>query len=480
MKVLIKNVSDIYTMDPERTHHYNADILIDGSRIQNIGVNLSDDGVEKIIDGRQKLAIPGLVNVHHHFYQNITRNIPIMQRGNLLQWLLYSYGAWAELEEEDVYAAARLAAGELLLTGVTTSMDFMYFFPHKRHNLMDVEFQAAREMKLRFHGYRGCMPVMEGELPSQIQHLLHLDPHTMLETPEEILTACSDTSAKFHDSSEGAMQRVGYGPTTVPFAMPEFMRDLLELAKRNDALLHTHFHPRPDEAAYCAKLYHMTPHAYMERTGWLSPRLSVAHISRHSRQQLELLAHYGVNATHSPSCHMRLGYPVAPLIEAIQSGVNVGIGVDGGASNDSGDMLAELRTALYVHRIQGAHDGYPPESWMGPEDVFALATNNGARLLQRNDIGSLEVGKMADIVLVNMNQIGYASAMSDPLGALLFCGNNHRVDTTIVNGEVVVSDGKLLCASEDKIVSEANRITEKIMKSVHARTGIDFAQTERR
>ena len=177
---------------------------------------------------------------------------------------------------------------------------------------------------------------------------------------------------------------------------------------------------------------------------------------------------------------MRLGYPVAPLIEAIQSGVNVGIGVDGGASNDSGDMLAELRTALYVHRIQGAHDGYPPESWMGPEDVFALATNNGARLLQRNDIGSLEVGKMADIVLVNMNQIGYASAMSDPLGALLFCGNNHRVDTTIVNGEVVVSDGKLLCASEDKIVSEANRITEKIMKSVHARTGIDFAQTERR
>ena len=187
-----------------------------------------------------------------------------------------------------------------------------------------------------------------------------------------------------------------------------------------------------------------------------------------------MIAENGVSVTHSPSCHMRLGYPVAPIPACVEAGVNVTIGVDGGSSNDSGDMLAELRNTLYVHRIQGVHQNFGPEKWFGPEEVFEMATNNGAKLLQRDDIGSIEVGKMADVILIDMNQIAYGSAMSDPLGALVYCGCNHRVDTSIVNGRIVVEGGVLTSACESDIVQEANRITRKSLKKVKKRTGIDY------
>jgi len=450
-----------------------VDILIEGNRIAAIGVGLPLDGTERVIDGTGKLALPGLINTHHHFYQNITRNVPVMQKGDLLRWLLFSYGIWADLDEEDVYAAARLSAAELLLTGVTTSMDFMYFFPKGRTNLMDAEFKAVGEIGLRFHGFRGCMPVMEGDIPSKIA-LLGIDPKELVESRDTIMTACSDTFSKFHDSTYGSMTRVGLGPTTVPFDMPDLLNDLNELATKQDGLIHLHLHPRPDERKKCLALHGTTPHRYLEEIGWLSPRVSLAHVTQHTLEDITILAKNGVSITHSPSCHMRLGYPVAPIPECIQAGVNVGLGVDGGSSNDSGDMLAELRAAMYVHRIQGTHENYSQEDWLGPEDVFTLATNNGAKLLARDDIGRIEVGRMADVVLVNMNQIAYASAMADPLGALVYCGFDHRVDTSIVNGKVVVDAGRLTTAREDDIVRESNRVTSKLLDAAHKRTGIDY------
>lgn len=476
MKTIIKNISDLYTFDPQRRHLQGVDLCIEGTQIAEIGPGLSEEGADRVLDGAGKLALPGLINTHHHFYQNVTRNVPIMQKGGLLRWLLFSYGAWSGIEEEDVYAAARLSAAELLLTGVTTSMDFMYFFPRGRQNLMDPEFQAVSELGLRFHGFRGCMPAMEGDLPVKLKKLLGIDAGELTEDPDTILTACADTFSKYHDRSRGAMTRVGAGPTTVPFDMPELLRDLQRMAEEQDGLLHTHLHPRPDETALCQARFGTTPHRLLEDLGWFGPRLSLAHITRHTAEEIGILARNGVSVTHSPSCHMRLGYPVAPVPECVRAGVNVTIGVDGGSSNDSGDMLAELRNTLYVHRIQGVHQDFGPEEWFGPEDVFQMATGNAAKLLRRDDIGSIETGKMGDIILIDMEQIAYGSAMSDPLGALLYCGCNHRIDTAVVNGRIVVENGNLISASERDIVREANRVTKKLLEGARRRTGIDYAK----
>ena len=306
---------------------------------------------------------------------------------------------------------------------------------------MDQEFQALKELGMRFHGYRGCMPVMEGNLPDEIQRVLGLDTTLLVENTDKILQVCEETFYKYHDNKEFAMSRVGVGPTTTVFEMKEFMQDLKELANKYGGLCHTHLHPRPDELEKCQMLYECTPHEWLEEIGWFDSATSIAHATEHTEEDIKILARTGVSVTHSPSCHMRLGYPVAPIPQMVKAGITVGIGVDGGSSNDSGDMLAELRNTMYVHRIRNVHKNVSFQDWFSPEDVFLMATNGGAKLLNREDIGSLEVGKAADIILINMNQVAYASAMSDPLGALVYCGCNHIVDTSIINGKIVVKMG---------------------------------------
>ena len=474
-RLLIKNIRYLYCMDEEDTFLENADIYIEGNVIKKIGTKLDvpADGV-KVIDGTGKLALPGFINTHHHFYQNITRNIPIMQKGNLLGWLLYSYGAWENMEEEDVKAAARLATAELLMTGCTTSMDFMYFFPHGKHDLMDAEFEAVKELGLRFHGFRGCMPVMEGNLPAEMKERLGIDAGSLVESYDDILDSCDRTFQKYHDDSRFSMSRVGVGPTTVVFENPEFMKELKKMADNRGGLCHTHLHPRPDEIKKCGELYNCRPHQWLEEIGWIDKNVSFAHISRHNAEELDIVARNGASVTQSPSCHMRLGYPIAPALEARDRGIPVSIGVDGGASNDSGDMLGELRTMLYVHRIDGGHPGYGPERWINAKEVFEMATVNGAKCLNRDDIGMLKEGMAADLVLFSMIQPGYAGALTDPRGALLYCGNNHLADTTIVNGNVLIENGIFLAGDLNQIVEDANRSTARILNLVKDKTGIDY------
>ena len=478
-RLLIKDIRYVYCMDEADTFLEHTDIYIEGNVIKQIGKDLRipADGI-RVIDGAGKLALPGFVNTHHHFYQNITRNIPVMQKGNLLGWLLYSYGAWENMQEEDVRAAARLAVAELLMTGCTTSMDFMYFFPHGRHRLMDAEFEEVQKLGLRFHGFRGCMPVMEGDLPVKLKEQLGIDASGLIETYDDILEDCDRTFQKYHDSSRFSMTRVGVGPTTVVFENPDFMKELKAMADRYKGLCHTHLHPRPDEMKKCDEAYHMRPHQWLESIGWMDKNVSFAHISRHTADELDILARNGACVTQSPSCHMRLGYPVAPALEADERGIPVSIGVDGGASNDSGDMLGELRTMMYVHRIDGSHPGYGPEQWLNAKEVFKMATVNGAKCLNRDDIGMLKEGMAADVVLFSMIQPGYAGALTDPRGALVYCGNNHLADTSIVNGNVLIENGVFLAGDLRQITEEANRATERILHQVKEKTGIDYAKWE--
>ena len=465
--LLIKNASYIYTFDDSLTKIENGYIFIKDNEIIEIGRGNPDNIIaDQIIDATGKVVLPGLINVHHHFYQNITRNIPEVQSCSLYNWLKYLYTIWVELDEEMLYQASRLAMSELLLTGATTSLDFMYLFPNGKKDLIDYEFKAASELGMRFHGIRGCISALEGNLKHDLMSEYKIDTSRLIEQDDHILHSCESAFNKHHDVKKFAMTRVGVGPTTVDYVNPNLMKDLKDLATKKGGLCHTHLHPRPDELIKCQERFHCTPLEYLEDIGWLDSSTSIAHATLHTKEDIRVLSRNGACVTHSPSCHMRLGAPVAPILEMLEENIIVGIGVDGGASNDSGDMLSELRTTMLVHRIQGVHAqqkfGY--DKWLKPTNVFWMATRNGAKLLNRDDIGSLEIGKAADIIIYDLLKIQYAGALSDPLGALVYCGYNHIVDTSIVNGEVVVRNGKLTRIKEDEIVEAANKMANNIIK----------------
>ena len=464
MSILIKNALRLYTFDDANREFADGYIHVQGRAISSLGSG--DPGplpADQVVDATGKVVLPGLINVHHHFYQNLTRNVPAVQKCGLLSWLRHLYAIWAGIDEEAVYYGSLVAIGELLLTGCTTTSDFLYLFPGGRQDLLDYEFQAAEELGIRFHGFRGCMPVMEGDLAQQLAQYHSIDPQALIEPEERILEACDRAFRKHHDLAEFAMKRVGVGPTTVPYERPAFMKELRQLAIKYDGLGHTHLHPRLDEEVACRALHGCTPLEFLEEIGWLDPRTSIAHATRHTSREIEILARSGATITHSPSCHMRLGYPVAPIIEMLLQGVTVGIGVDGGASNDSGDMLGELRTTMMVHRIAGAHKGLKAEDWLGPREVFSMATRNGARILNRGDIGVLAAGKAADLIVVDLSGIAYVGALQDPLGALLYCGCSHVIDMSIINGEVVVRDGRLTRLSQEAIAARANEISNRLL-----------------
>jgi cytosine/adenosine deaminase-related metal-dependent hydrolase len=372
------------------------------------------------------------------------------------------YRIWAGIDEEAVYYASLVAIGELLLTGCTTTADFLYLFPNGKKHLLDLEFRAARELGIRFHGFRGCMPVMEGNIARELKTTL--DPSKLTETEDQILSACEEAFQRHHDRKEFAMARVGVGPTTVVYEQPSLLKQLKQLASKNGGLCQTHLHPRPDEIEKCKVLHDCSPLQFLEQIDWLDEKTAIAHGTRLRPEDLNILARNDCGVTHSPSCHMRLGFPVAPVPEMISRSIPVGIGVDGGASNDSGDLLGELRTTMLVHRIEGVHPGLKPEHWLGPQDVFRMATRDGAKILNRRDIGSLEAGKAADLILVDLSGIPYAGALSDPLGALVYCGCCHVVHTSIINGKVVVREGRLTGASEEGIASRANEIARRLLE----------------
>jgi cytosine/adenosine deaminase-related metal-dependent hydrolase len=451
-------------MDDSLREFKEGYVVIDGNVISDLGSgNPARLKADEVIDATGKVVLPGLINVHHHFFQNLTRAIAGAQKSGLLPWLLSMYRVWAGIDEEAIYHASLASIGELLLTGCTTTADFFYLFPDGRKNLIDAEFQAARELGIRFHGFRGCTPVLEGNIAHDLKEKHSFDPSRLTEKEDQILDACEEAFQRHHDPKEFAMTRVGVGPTTVVYEQPSLMKNLKHLASRYGGLCQTHLHPRPDEIEKCRLLHRCSPVQFLEQLGWLDETTAIAHGTRLRPEDLDILARTHTCVTHSPSCHMRLGYPVAPVPEMVSRSITVGIAVDGGASNDTGDLLAELRIAMLVHRIEGVHPGLKPEHWLGPQDVFRMATRNGATLLNRQDIGRLEVGKAADLILIDLSRIPYAGALSDPLGALVYCGCCHVVHTSLVNGKVVVRDGRLTQASEESIASRANEVSHRLL-----------------
>jgi len=449
MSTLLKRARQIITNDDQRTVLDDADILIVDGRIRAIGSALDHDP-DRVIDCSGCVVLPGFVNTHHHLYQTLTRNLPGAQDAGLFDWLQFHYPIWANLDAGTVYAGALVGLAELLLTGCTTSTDHFYVFPKGQpKDLLDNEIRAARELGIRFLPTRGSMSLGEsdGGLP----------PDSIVQTESDILDDCQRLISAYHDPGPDSMCRIGLAPCS-PFSVThDLMRETAALARENNLLIHTHLAETIDEERYCLDQFGMRPVALMDSLGWLTANAWYAHCVHLDDSEIASFASHGVGVAHCPTSNMRLGSGVARVPAMRRAGVPVGLGVDGSASNDSSDMLGELRNCLLAHRAVGG-----PQA-IRLQEVLDLATRGGAGILGW-DIGALAPGKLADIAVFDTRGLAYAGGDHDPAAALVYCGFDHRARFVIVQGDVVVNEGRLVHMEEADIAAIGRRESRALLE----------------
>lgn len=463
MRTLIHDARLLVPMDDARTRIPGGFVLLEDDVVVKVGAPPLPSGLQadRQIDARGKVVLPGFVNTHHHLPQVLTRNVPRVQESPLFEWLTELYEVWRGWDPAAVDAAARVGLGELLLTGCTTTTDHLYLFPRGQERFIDVEIAAARELGIRFQPTRGSMSRgrSQGGLP----------PDEVCQDEATILADSARLIREYHDPSPRAMTRIALAPCA-PFSVSDIlMRETADLARAHGVRLHTHLAETKDEERYCEETYGCRPVEYLRRLGWLGPDVWLAHCVHLSADEVALFAQTGTGVAHCPSSNFRLGSGLAPVRALLDAGAPVGLGVDGSASNDTSNMLAELRQALLAHR-----PGQPPERWLTAMDVVWMATRGGARCLGRDDVGSLEPGKAADVVLIDTRRLSYAGAGSDPLAALLFSPFPEPVDTVIVNGKVVVEGGVLRGVDVPALVERAEGISEALLRKASLRSGRDY------
>ncbi|MFK4018523.1 8-oxoguanine deaminase [Streptomyces albogriseolus] len=447
-RTVIENCA-IATVDVADTEYATGHLVLAGDRIESLGPGPAPEGLENVtsrIDATGHLATPGLVNTHHHFYQWLTRGLATDH--NLFDWLVALYPTWARIDEAMVHAAAQGSLAMMARGGVTTAMDHHYVFPRGSGDLSDAIITAARDMGVRFTLARGSMDRGEsdGGLP----------PDFAVETLDDALAATEETVRRHHDTSPGAMTQIAVAPCS-PFSVStELMRQGAELARRLGVRLHTHGSETVEEEKFCHELFGMGPTDYFASTGWLGEDVWMAHCVHMNDSDIAAFARTGTGVAHCPSSNARLAAGIARVPDMLAAGVPVGLGVDGTASNESGELHTELRNALLINRL-GAHR----EKALTARQALRLGTHGGARVLGRADeIGSLEPGKLADLVLWRMDTLAHAS-IADPVTALVF-GAAAPVTASFVNGRQIVENGRLLTADEDAVArttrAEARRL----------------------
>ena len=464
MSILIKNIHSLVTMDEKLTVLHDVDLRIEGNKVVEIGRNIDVRTLDKdvrIIDGTYKVVYPGFINTHHHFYQTLTRNIPAIQSVKLFDWLILLYEIWRNLNEEFVELSTKIAVGELLLSGCTTSTDHHYVFPQgSSGRLLDLEIDIVREMGMRFYPNRGSMSrgKSQGGLP----------PDDVVQTPEQIMSDCERIINKYHGPDPFSMTKIVLAPCS-PFSVTtDLMVKTAKYARKKGVLLHTHLCETKDEEEYCLRVLGKRPLSYMEHCGWTGNDVSYAHGIFFNDDEIKTLARTGTGIAHCPASNMRLGSGICRVPDLLDAGVSVGLAVDGSASNDSGNFVREIQLAMMINRIGAS------EERMTPQKALYLATNGGAKVLNNSKIGSIKTGNAADIAVFNMERLDFAGAMSDPISAIVFCGAGLRADYTIVNGKIVVENGQLLSIDEKEIFHRSNAFTKKILEKTTARTKIDY------
>jgi len=448
--LLIRDIHTLVTMDARNTVLRGAFVYVEDGEIRRTGTRIPETlRPERTIRAPYAVAMPGLVNTHHHLYQTLTRALPASADVGLFDWLRTLYPLWARLDEEALYVAALVGMAELLLSGCTTTTDHHYVFPRGREKMIDAEIRAARRIGIRFHPTRGSMSVGQsrGGLP----------PDSVVQDEEEILADSERLIRKYHDPSPGSMLRVALAPCS-PFSVSgELMRATADLAQKHGVRLHTHLAETRDEEAYCMKCFGRRPLDFLSDVGWLSGGTWLAHGIYFNRREVARLGRARVGVAHCPTSNMRLGSGTAPALALRRAGSPVGLGVDGSASNDSSHMLAEARQALLLNRLTHGAGA------LNVHEALRMATAEGARCLGRDDIGSLEAGKRADIALFDLRDAGYSGA-ADAVCALLLCAPS-RVHTLIVEGRIVVENRELRTVRLDPVLARHRRLAAKLVKA---------------
>ncbi|MGB9758190.1 MAG: 8-oxoguanine deaminase [Candidatus Bipolaricaulaceae bacterium] len=448
-RILFRDVEVIATFDREGRELRRAWLLVEGNRIAALGEGEPPAGpFDEVIDGRDKVMLPGMVNTHHHLYQTLFRAVPGAQDKKLFDWLVFLYERWRGIDEEAVYVSTVVGLMELLLSGCTLSTDHLYLFPKGKKNLIDVEIEAAKEVGIRFHPNRGSMSLSrkEGGLP----------PKDVVQTEEEILEDSERLILRYHDRSFGAMVRIALAPCS-PFSVtPRLMRETAELARKHGVLLHTHLAETLDEEAFCLEKFGKRPVEYLEEVGWLGPDVWIAHAVYLSDQDIEKLAHAGVGVAHCPSSNMLLGSGIAPVPKMLAAGMKVGLAVDGSASNDASNMIREARQAMLLSRVKYGAEAMPARKALG------LATVGGAQVMGwEREVGSIEPGKCADLSLWDISTLEFAGA-ADPVAALLHCAAQYA-DLVMVNGEILVRGGELVRSGLYRYIPRQREIARRLV-----------------
>ena len=456
--LLIHNAEVVATMDDDRRELRGASLLVRGRQIEAIwpaGQMPPGTTADEVINAAGHAVLPGLVNTHHHMYQSLTRAIPAAQNAELFGWLKTLYPIWAGLTPEMVRVSTQLAMAELLLSGCTTSSDHLYIYPNGVR--LDDSIEAAHAIGMRFHAARGSMSVGEsaGGLPPD--HLVEREPHILADTQRLV--------EQHHDHGRYAMLRVVAAPCS-PFSVSrELMRDSAALARSLGTRLHTHLAENDHDIAYSQAKFGMSPTDYAESVGWLGDDVWHAHCVKLDPAGIARFAATGTGVAHCPCSNMRLASGIAPVRSMLNAGVPVGLGVDGSASNDGAHLLGEARTAMLLARVGkslqpfGCDTG-PAE--MTARDMLAVATRGGARVLGRDDIGHLAPGMAADLALFDLRGLGFAGgAVHDPVAALLLCAPAAAA-YTVVNGRVVVREGRLATVDLGPLVERHNRLAVQL------------------
>ena len=446
--LLVRHATVLVTMDGSEIA--DGGLLARDGRIEKVGpTDQLPSGADEVVDLSGHIVLPGLVNTHHHLYQTLTRVIPEAQDAALFDWLRSLYPIWARLTPEHIRTSTTLGLVELALSGATTVFDHCYLWPNGAR--VDDQFEGADGINIRFHAARGSMSMgqSQGGLP----------PDSVVESEDRILEETRQAVEVFHDPSDGSLRRMVVAPCS-PFSVtPELMAESAVLARDLGVGLHTHLAETMDENQYCLERFGKRPLDHVEDLGWSGSDVWFAHAVHLSSDEISQMAASRTGVSHCPTSNMRLGSGMAPITEMVHTGVPVGLGVDGSASNDSSHMLAEVRQALLLNRV-GA--GSRNEQLMTARQALELGTVGGASVLGRSDIGRLAPGKYADFVAIDLNRVEFAGALHDPVAAVVMC-SPARVDHSWVGAKPLVSEGQVVGVEENALVREHNRLAAELL-----------------
>lgn len=457
--ILIKNAHLLATMDEQRREIPGGGLFIENGFISQVGrTEELPQSADQVIDMRRHVVIPGLVNTHHHFYQTLTRAVPEAQNANLFHWLKTLYPVWAKMTPEDIFVSTQTALAELALSGCTTASDHLYLFPNGSR--LDDEIEAASQVGLRLHASRGSMSLGEsqGGLP----------PDSVVDSEGDILADSARLIERYHDPKPGSKLQIVLAPCS-PFSVTgDLMRESARLARHYGVHLHTHLAETQDEEIFCLEKFGHRPVAYMQELEWVGQDVWFAHAVYANAEEVNAFARHDCGVAHCPSSNMRLASGIAPVREYLVHGVKIGLGVDGSASNDSSNMLAEARQAMLLARLrsalEGASDSKREPAWiMTARQALEMATRGGAAVLGREDIGSLEPGKCADFAAFDLEQLDYTGALHDPLAALVFC-NSQRANWNFVHGQAIVKEGVLQTVDVPRLIERHNRASRRLFE----------------